>query len=102
MASLDMTMVAVAFPHLTRDLGTNILWAAWTISVYTLAMTMVMPLAGKLSDSVGHKKIFLSSMALFTGSSILCGLAPNIYTLIILRFFQGIGGGSFLPAATTT
>jgi EmrB/QacA subfamily drug resistance transporter len=100
MASLDMTMVAVAFPHLTRDLGSNILWSAWTISVYTLAMTMVMPLAGKLSDSVGHRKIFLWSMALFTGSSILCGLAPNIYTLIILRFFQGIGGGSFLPTAT--
>ena len=100
MASLDMTMVAVAFPRLTRDLGGNILWAAWTISVYTLAMTMVMPLAGKLSDSLGHKRIFLWSMALFTVSSILCAQAPNIYTLIILRFFQGIGGGSFLPAAT--
>ncbi len=100
MASLDMTMVAVAFPHLTRDLGTNILWAAWAISVYTLAMTMVMPLAGKLSDSLGHKRIFLFSMVLFTGSSALCGMAPNIHILILLRFFQGIGGGSFLPSAT--
>jgi EmrB/QacA subfamily drug resistance transporter len=100
MASLDVTMVAVAFPHLTRDLGTNILWAAWTMSIYTLAMTMVMPLAGKLSDSLGHKRVFLFSMVLFTGSSALCGIAPNIYILILLRFFQGIGGGSFLPSAT--
>ena len=100
MASLDVTMVAVAFPHLTRDLGTNILWAAWTMSIYTLAMTMVMPLAGKLSDSLGHRRIFLFSMILFTGSSALCGIAPNIYILILLRFFQGIGGGSFLPSAT--
>jgi EmrB/QacA subfamily drug resistance transporter len=100
MVSLDMTMVAVAFPHLTRDLGTNILWAAWAMSVYTLAMTIVMPLAGKLSDSLGHKRVFLFSMLLFTASSALCGMAPNIYLLILLRFFQGIGGGSFLPAAT--
>jgi EmrB/QacA subfamily drug resistance transporter len=100
MASLDVTMVAVAFPHLTRDLGTNILWAAWTMSIYTLAMTMVMPLAGKVSDSLGHKRVFLFSMILFTGSSALCGIAPNIYVLILLRFLQGIGGGSFLPSAT--
>jgi EmrB/QacA subfamily drug resistance transporter len=100
MASLDVTMVAVAFPHLTRDLGTNILWAAWAMSVYSLAMTMVMPLAGKLSDSLGHKRIFLFSMVLFTASSALCGMAPNIYVLILLRFFQGIGGGSFIPSAT--
>ncbi len=100
MASLDVTMVAVAFPHLTRDLGTNVLWAAWTMSVYSLAMTMVMPLAGKLSDSLGHKRILLFSMILFTASSALCGMAPNIYVLILLRFFQGIGGGSFLPSAT--
>jgi EmrB/QacA subfamily drug resistance transporter len=100
MASLDVTMVAVAFPHLTRDLGTNILWAAWAMSVYSLAMTMVMPLAGKLSDSLGHKRIFLFSMILFTASSALCGMAPNIYILILLRFFQGIGGGSFIPSAT--
>jgi EmrB/QacA subfamily drug resistance transporter len=100
MASLDVTMVAVAFPHFTRELGTNILWAGWTMSIYTLAMTMVMPLAGKLSDSLGHRRIFLFSMILFTGSSALCGIAPNIYILILLRFFQGIGGGSFLPSAT--
>jgi len=100
MASLDVTMVAVAFPHLTRDLGTNILWAAWAMSVYSLAMTMVMPLAGKLSDSLGHKRILLFSMVLFTASSALCGMAPNIYVLILLRFFQGIGGGSFIPSAT--
>ena len=100
MASLDVTMVAVAFPHLTRDLGTNVLWAAWTMSVYSLAMTMVMPLAGKLSDSLGHKRILLFSMILFTASSALCGMAPNIYVLILLRFFQGIGGGSFIPSAT--
>jgi EmrB/QacA subfamily drug resistance transporter len=99
MASIDISMVAVAFPHLMRDLGTNLPWAAWTMSVYQLAMTIVMPLAGKLSDSLGHRRIFLFSMVLFTASSMLCGFAPNIYGLIVFRFFQGIGAGSFLPTA---
>jgi MFS family permease len=70
------------------------------MSIYSLAMTMVMPLAGKLSDSLGHKRILLFSMIPFTASSALCGMAPNIYVLILLRFFQGIGGGSFIPSAT--
>jgi len=99
MASIDITVVAVAFPNLTRDLGTNILWAAWTISVYQLAVTIIMPLAGKVSDSLGRKKIFLISLILFTTSSFLCGLAPNIYFLVAFRFLQGIGGGCFLPTA---
>jgi EmrB/QacA subfamily drug resistance transporter len=59
-----------------------------------------MPLAGNLSDSFGRKKVFLVSLVLVTGSSLACGFAPNIYTLIAFRFLQGIGGASFLPTAS--
>jgi EmrB/QacA subfamily drug resistance transporter len=59
-----------------------------------------MPLAGKLSDSFGRKKIFLISLVLFTSGSLACGLAPNIYTLIAFRFIQGVGGACFLPTAS--
>lgn len=100
MYSIDSTVVAVAFPNLIKDLDTNVLWAAWTISIYYIAVTMAMPLAGNLSDSFGRKKVFLISLLLFTGSSLACGLAPNIYTLIAFRFLQGIGGASFLPTAS--
>jgi len=99
MYSIDGTVVAVAFPHLMKDLGTNVLWAAWTISIYLVAVTSVMPLMGNLSDSLGHKKVFLISLILFTASSLACGLAPNIYSLVGCRFLQGIGGASFLPTA---
>ncbi len=99
MYSIDSTVVAVAFPHFIKDLNTNILWAAWTISIYLVAVTSVMPLMGNLSDSFGRKNIFLISLILFTTSSLACGLASNIYTLIAFRFFQGIGGASFLPTA---
>jgi len=99
MYSIDTTAVAVAFSRFISDLGTNVLWAAWTISIYLIAVTSVMPLMGNLSDSFGRKKIFLFSLVLFTVSSLACGLAPNIYCLIAFRFFQGIGGASFLPTA---
>jgi EmrB/QacA subfamily drug resistance transporter len=100
MYAIDSTVVAVAFPHLIRDLNTNVLWAGWTISIYYIGVTTAMPLAGNLSDSFGRKKVFLFSLMLFTASSLGCGLAPNIYTLIAFRFLQGIGGASFLPTAS--
>ena len=99
MYSIDTTVVAVAFPHFIKDLGTNVLWAAWTISIYLVAVTSVMPLMGNLSDSFGRKKVFLISLLLFTASSLACGLAPNIYSLVAFRFLQGVGGASFLPTA---
>lgn len=100
MYAIDSTVVAVAFPTLTKDLGATLLWAGWTISVYYIGVTTAMPLAGRLSDSFGRKKVFLLSLIVFTLSSLVCGLASDIYTLVTFRFFQGIGGASFLPTAS--
>jgi EmrB/QacA subfamily drug resistance transporter len=100
MYSIDGTAVAVAFPRLIKDLDTNVLWAAWTMSIFYIGVVTAMPLAGRLSDSFGRKRIFLISLILFTSGSLACGLAPNIYTLIAFRFFQGTGGACFLPTAS--
>jgi EmrB/QacA subfamily drug resistance transporter len=100
MWSIDSTVVAVALPQLVKDLNTNILVAAWTMSIYLIAITSFMPLMGNLSDTFGRKRIFLTSLILFTGSSLACGLVSNIYSLIAFRFLQGIGGASFLPTAS--
>jgi EmrB/QacA subfamily drug resistance transporter len=99
MYSIDGTAVAVAFPNFIRDFDTNVLWAAWTISIYMVAVTSMMPLMGNLSDSFGRKKVYLISLMLFTASSLACGLAPDIYSLVAFRFLQGLGGASFLPTA---
>jgi EmrB/QacA subfamily drug resistance transporter len=99
MYAIDSTAVAVAFPNLIKDFNTNVLWAAWTISIYLVAVTSVMPLMGNLSDTFGRKRVFVNSLILFTLSSFACGLAPNVYVLIVFRFLQGIGGASFLPTA---
>ncbi len=99
MLSIDSTVVAVAMPSLIKDLHTNVLWAAWTISIYLVAVTSSLPLVGSLGDILGRKRLYLISLILFTGSSCVCGLATNIYGLIVFRFLQGLGGATFLPTA---
>jgi EmrB/QacA subfamily drug resistance transporter len=100
MNAIDATVVSVAFPSFTRELHTSVLWSAWTISIYFIAFTMTMPLAGNLGDTFGRKRVFLFSLALFTASSLACGVAPTISILIVFRFLQGIGGACFLPTAS--
>lgn len=100
MVSVDHTVVAIAIPELRTDLGAGLEWAGWTVTIYSLGQVLVMPLAGKLSDQYGRKKIFIIAVALFTTASLLCGLVDNIYLLVILRAVQAVGGGAFMPAAT--
>lgn len=99
MSSINTTVVSVALPSLTHDLGISLVWAGWSLTSYQLMMTVAMPLAGKLSDVLGRKRVFLFCVFLFTVSSFLSGVAPNIYWLIAFRALQGLGGGSFMPSA---
>ena len=100
MASIDGTAVAVALPNVIRDFDTTVVWAGCTLSIYMIAVTSVMPLMGRLSDTFGRKPLYLASLLLFTLSSLACGLAPNIATLVGCRFLQGLGAASFLPTAS--
>lgn len=99
MASIDVTIVAVGLPNMMQGLQTNLVWIGWVITAYSLTQTIVLPMAGKLSDQLGRKRLFLGCVALFTVSSGLCALAPNVYLLIVFRVFQALGGGAFLPSA---
>jgi EmrB/QacA subfamily drug resistance transporter len=100
MASIDSTIITVAIPTLRTSLRTNIIWTCWTVAGYQLGQLLVMPLAGKLSDEWGRRRVFLGSLALFTIASGLCGLAPNIYFLVAMRVVQALGGGSMMPSCT--
>jgi EmrB/QacA subfamily drug resistance transporter len=100
MASIDQTIVATALPDIQRDLHAQVNWSSWTITVYALGQVMVMPLAGKIGDQFGRKRVFLGAAVLFTTASLCCGLAGNIYLLIGLRAIQSAGGGMFMPTAT--
>ena len=100
MVAIDSTIVAVALPTLVRDLDTTLVLAAWTITAYALAQTVMLPMAGKLAEQFGQMRVFVACVALFTIGSLLCALAPNIYALIACRLVQAIGGGGLFPAAT--
>src|SRR5258708_18442386 len=100
MSSVDQTIVATALPALQHELHTQVNWSSWTITVYALGQVLVMPLPGKIGDQYGRKQVFIGAAALFTTASLCCGLAGNIYLLIVLRAVQAVGGGAFMPSAT--
>src|SRR5262245_47568520 len=100
MASMDQTIVATALGAIQHDLGAQLTWSGWTITIYSLGQIIAMPLAGKLGDHFGRKRVFLCAVVVFTTASLLCGLAGNIYVLVALRGIQALGGGGFIPSAT--
>src|SRR5215470_4112581 len=63
MTSVDQTIVATALPSLEHDLHAQVNWSSWTITIYALGQILVMPLAGKLSEQYGRKKVFLAAAA---------------------------------------
>lgn len=99
MGAIDATIVAVALPQLQRELGASIAWIGWTLTVYQLVQVLAMPIMGKLSDSIGRRKVFLFCVVSFTLGSVLCGLSPNVYFLVVFRGLQAIGAGGMLPSA---
>jgi MFS family permease len=100
MMSVDSTIVATALPALQRGLDTSINWAGWTITAYSLGFVLMLPVSGKLSDRYGRRRLFLASVLVFGAASLCCGLAGNIYVLIVLRAIQAAGGAGFTPSAT--
>lgn len=99
MSSVDTTIVATALPAIHTSLRTTINWAGWTITIYSLGMVIVLPIAGKVSDEFGRRRVFFWGVVLFTASSLLCGLSTDIYMLIGFRAVQALGGGALQPAA---
>lgn len=100
MAAVDSTIVATALPAIERELHTAVNWSGWTITIYSLGQVIAMPMAGKISDMYGRKRVFMISAAVFTLSSLCCGFAPSIGVLLVARFTQALGGGAFMPSAT--
>ena len=100
MSSVDQTIVATGLPAIQHELHAQINWSGWTITIYALGQVLAMPMAGKISDMYGRRKVFLISAAVFTLASLCCGMSHNIYELVGLRLVQALGGGAFMPSAT--
>jgi EmrB/QacA subfamily drug resistance transporter len=100
MAAVDSTIVATALHPIGRSLHSTINWTAWTVTIYQLGQIMAMPLAGKISDQFGRKRVYVLSVVVFTTASLACGLSTSIYMLVAFRLVQAMGGGALMPSAS--
>jgi len=98
MIMLDNTVVNVALPAIQRDLGIGVSQLEWVVTGYALSFAVLMLTGGKLADMLGRRRIFLVGLAVFTISSLFCGLAGTPELLIGARVVQGVGAALMLPA----
>ncbi len=98
MELLDTSIANVSLPHIAGGLGTSLDEATWVLTSYLVANAVVLPLSAWLSRVFGRKNYYMTCVALFTASSFLCGVAPNLGTLIFCRVLQGIAGGGLAPS----
>ncbi|GAA0950661.1 MFS transporter [Virgisporangium aurantiacum] len=99
MLILDVTVVAVALPHMGSDLSLSRAALTWTVSAYTLAFGGLLLLGGKLADLVGAKRVVVTGLVVFTAASLLTGMAQSATMLLGGRVAQGVGAALLSPAA---
>jgi DHA2 family multidrug resistance protein len=97
MEVLDSSIANVALSHIAGALGANADESTWVLTSYLVASAVILPASAWLSGVLGRKRFYLLCVALFTASSFLCGIAPNLESLIAFRVLQGLGGGGMAP-----
>ncbi|MDQ0843256.1 MFS transporter [Streptomyces sp. V1I6] len=100
LAALDGTVVSTAVPQIVGDLGGFAVFS-WLFSGYLLAVTVTLPVYGKLSDTFGRKPVLIAGIILFLLGSLLCAVAWNMAALIAFRVVQGLGGGALQGTVQT-
>ena len=99
MAFIDGSVVNVALPVIQRDLNATTSDVQWIVEAYSLFLAALILVGGSLGDHFGRRRIFAIGIAVFTLSSIWCGLSPNVLQLILARAIQGIGGALLVPGS---
>lgn len=102
MPQMDFSIVNVALDAIQDSLGANQLMLGLVVSLYGLAFAICLAMSGRLGDRYGRKKLFITGICLFAVSSLLCGMASNIYFLIGARMFQGVAAALLLPQILAT
>jgi len=97
MATIDTSIVNVAMPQIRGELGASLQEITLITTGYMIAMVLVMPLTGFLGTLFGQKRVYITSLALFTLGSVLCGTARSLEMLVLWRIVQGLGGGALQP-----
>jgi len=97
MEVLDTTVVNVSLPHIAGSLSASVDEASWALTSYLVANAIILPMTGWLANFFGRKRMLMGAVIGFTAASFLCGLAPNLSTLIFFRILQGATGGALQP-----
>ena len=100
LAALDSTIVSTAVPQIVGDLGGFSVFS-WLFSGYLLAVTVTLPVYGRLSDTFGRKPVLIAGASVFLAGSLLCAVAWNMGALIAFRILQGLGGGALQGTVQT-
>jgi MFS family permease len=102
LAGLELMVTAVALPQILATIAnwTDLRKASWIINGYLLVYVVTMPLAGRLTDLWGSRRLFLAALTIFTIGSLLAGVAQSLDQLIAARLVQAVGGGAIIPVAT--
>jgi len=98
MLVLDTSIANVALLNIAGDLAASVDQATWIITTYLVANAVIIPVSGWLAGVIGRKRFYMGCVAVFTISSLLCGLAWNLQSLIVFRILQGLGGGGMAPS----
>ena len=96
---VDSSIVNVAIPSMMGNLGATQEDISWVVTGYIIANAIVLPIAAWLGSQFGRRKYYIACILLFTLASVLCGMAPNLSTLIVFRVLQGFFGGALLPTS---
>ncbi|TMA27112.1 MAG: DHA2 family efflux MFS transporter permease subunit [Deltaproteobacteria bacterium] len=98
MEVLDTSIANVSLPHIAGNLSVSEDQATWVLTSYLVSNAIVLPISGWLATRIGRKRFYMGCVAIFTISSFLCGLAPNLGMLVFFRVVQGLGGGGLGPS----
>lgn len=96
LSSLGVSIANVALPTLAQAFGASFQAVQWVVLAYLLAVTVLIVGVGRLGDVLGHRRVLLGGLLLFTAASVLCGLAPTLGTLIAARALQGLGAAALM------
>jgi DHA2 family multidrug resistance protein len=98
MEVLDTSIANVSLQHIAGSMSASQDESTWVLTSYLVSNAIVLPISGWLATVIGRKRFYMLCVALFTGSSLLCGFAPTLGWLIVFRIIQGIGGGGLQPS----
>ena len=98
MEVLDTSIANVSLNHIAGGMAASLNESTWVLTSYLVSNAVILPISGWLASVMGRKRFYMTCVALFTCSSLLCGLAPTLGWLVAFRVLQGIGGGGLAPS----